>query len=995
MISITTLFESWLCYAALSGLVILAVGSTTVWICKEPIYKVRIIQWTFLACLIVPLVQVFGLTPGIEMGLLSARPEPVKAELFQQEQKVESSPSPAPNPSFDSRMSNLSDQIDPAVSRAMAPALAASTFPVESESLEKAQGVAMNFSAWLTWSWCIVVAMLGIWWVVGLFVRRLIALQSSPANENVRNVLESIAGEKAASVRLLINRRIKSPVMWGCFRPTIVIPASHVEEPQSLRWGLAHEWSHIQRRDFLTRLLAMGTQLVCFFQPFFWWLNRELALSQDLLADAFAATQGHADEYAAFLVDLSKQNRLQLVPVGLGIAEGRSTVFRRIKTLLVSSRPPLQKVGRIAAVLIAVLSITAITCLGAVRLVTAPSDTQDMVADQQQVEGKDDKNAKPINAKPIKAKAESKPEVHFGVVVDADTNLPVSGAKVHVKRELSRDPETGKWILLEQTEHETNFLGVYSFSLTAEQVAQSSLYLEIKTEHPDYQTQGWGGYSYRMIQKNMKKGDFPWFTKINLQPGEVVSGTIVDPDGSPLPNVQISTYTKKTGKGTKRRSRGTFFRTKTNEEGRFGFIAPNPGDGVMWIFPEGYSPQAHRLAGGETAAIERKRIDAMQAARAVKEKLGSEHPNFRAAMADIERIESQLAEVVKESGIRRDFGTIKMQPGVKLSGKVLDAEGNPLSGVAVNLRRKGDGEAADQFLNRNAVANGISGGTMTGPDGTFQMKPLPPGTYRVRIEEKVDDPTAERKGNWFDKRGKAKLKHVFAPGNIEITSEPQEPMVFQAVPHVTIRGQYFRSNGKTRVGHSSSFWGKFDDGWYSTQSPRTDKEGRFEIRVPKGITEARMNPITNEHSSLRWKLPGSKDYSRADTIPLGTLDKDLDGLRIVRYEAPIIVVKVADSEGKAVKGYSISARYTKQQDEKYGISYNTGHVGFEKQSDGRWRSSQLLPDEEISIEITRGLKRDPLGNIKQKPVALAEAKTLTLKEGETRSLNFVVDSLAK
>jgi len=162
MISITTLFESWLCYAALSGLVILAVGSTTVWICKEPIYKVRIIQWTFLACLIVPLVQVFGLTPGIEMGLLSAPTEPVKAKLFQQDQKIESSPSPAPNPSFDSRMSNLSDQIDPAVSRAMAPALAASTFPVESESLEKAQGVAMNFSAWLTWSWCIVVAMLGI-----------------------------------------------------------------------------------------------------------------------------------------------------------------------------------------------------------------------------------------------------------------------------------------------------------------------------------------------------------------------------------------------------------------------------------------------------------------------------------------------------------------------------------------------------------------------------------------------------------------------------------------------------------------------------------------------------------------------------------------------------------------------------------------------------------------------------------------------------------------
>lgn len=154
----------------------------------------------------------------------------------------------------------------------------------------------------------------------------------------------------------------------GVVRPTIVIPVSHIENPKALRWGLAHEWCHVERRDFLTRLLAMSTKLIYFFQPCFWWLNRELAFSQDLLADAFAAKQGHADEYAAFLVDLSQQKNSQLDLVGLGIAEGRSTILRRIRTLLVSSRPPIQKIGRFAAVLIMVLSFAAITCLGAVNL---------------------------------------------------------------------------------------------------------------------------------------------------------------------------------------------------------------------------------------------------------------------------------------------------------------------------------------------------------------------------------------------------------------------------------------------------------------------------------------------------------------------------------------------------------------------------------------------------------------------------------------------------
>ena len=75
--------------------------------------------------------------------------------------------------------------------------------------------------------------------------------------------------------------------------------------------------------------------------------------------------------------------------------------------------------------------------------------------------------------------------------------------------------------------------------------------------------------------------------------------------------------------------------------------------------------------------------------------------------------------------------------------------------------------------------------------------------------------------------------------------------------------------------------------------------------------------------------------------------------------------------------------------------YYTGDVGFEKQTDGRWRSSQLLPDEEISIEIRTPVKRDRLGNEEREPGSLAEAQTVTLKEGETRNLKFVVEPLAK
>jgi beta-lactamase regulating signal transducer with metallopeptidase domain/protocatechuate 3,4-dioxygenase beta subunit len=986
--------ETWLFYSALSGFLILSLGALGVWFCKEPIYRIRITQWTFAACLFVPLIQITGLMPSFETQLSW----PNSAAISLADAPVQTS-SNAVSDSIAADENSITSINSGNYSQPKMSTVAETFDVVGLRDADRKSSVshvsnAVTSSAFkvrniLTLAWCVCAGFLAIQWVVGFALRRRIAARSRLATKDVHAALKTIAGEKASRVRLLSNEKIKSPVMWGLVRPTIVIPAAHLKDSTALRWGLAHEWHHVVNLDFPTRLLAVATKLVCFFQPCFWWLNRELTLNQDVLADAFAAKQGHADEYAAFLVNLSKQNRPRLVPVGLGIAEGRSTMFRRIRSLL-EATSPLQKTGRVAAVIIAVVSIATITCLGAVRLGAGSNNAEDMVTEHSQVADKvDDEKAAMKKVEP-----KGKPTVHFGVVVDSKTSLPIAGAKVHIKRELSRDPKTGKWILLEQTEHVTNLLGVYSFSLSAEQVAQSSLYLEVKTEHPDYQTQGWGGYSYSMIQKNMKKGDLPWFSKINLQSGEEVSGTIVDPEGNPLPNVRIAAFTKEAAKNDDRGFRGNFSKTRTNEEGHFRFIAPTPGDGVMWIFPENYAPQAHRLASEETVETEKKRWEAMSAARTVEGKLGSGHADSKAAMANLKRIEEKLEEVSKESGIRRDFGTMKMQPGTRLSGKVLDAEGNPVPGVGVNLRRKGDGEAVDQFLNHNAVANGIAGGTMTNPDGTFQMKPLPPGSYRVQIEETVEDPTVGQKENWFEDKGKEKLKHVFAPKNIEITSEPMESLVFQAVPHVTIRGQYFDSSGKPKAGHQSWFAGQMNDGFYSTRTSRPDKEGRFEVRVPKGITEASMNLTTNEHSSLRWKLPNSESYSRADTIRFETLDKDIEGLEIVKYVAPIIVIRVEDTNGKPVYDFSISSRYTKQ-DEKDMHGYYTGDVGFEKQTDGRWRSSQLLPDEEISIEIRTPVKRDRLGNEEREPVSLAEAQTVTLKEGETRNLKFVVEPLAK
>jgi hypothetical protein len=54
-----------------------------------------------------------------------------------------------------------------------------------------------------------------------------------------------------------------------------------------------------------------------------------------------------------------------------------------------------------------------------------------------------------------------------------------------------------------------------------------------------------------------------------------------------------------------------------------------------------------------------------------------------------------------------------------------------------------------------------------------------------------------------------------------------------------------------------------------------------------------------------------------------------------------------------------------------------GDIGFEKQPDGRWRSSQMLPDEELTVSLAlEGYTSEP--------------QVVSLKEGETRELVFVL-----
>jgi beta-lactamase regulating signal transducer with metallopeptidase domain len=186
--------------------------------------------------------------------------------------------------------------------------------------------------------WAYIAGLVGIacWWLVGIGLLARIVSRSEDASDLFQSIMKTLAG-KTHRVRIVVSDRVRQPIAFRLSERVIVIPQRLASETNThnIHHVLAHEWSHIERGDWWTWLLANIVRAVFFFHPAAWWVRQQVRLTQDYVADARAADQADSRlDYAEFLTRQAAVARQPVLAVGLGMRGRRSELYRRVVSLV-------------------------------------------------------------------------------------------------------------------------------------------------------------------------------------------------------------------------------------------------------------------------------------------------------------------------------------------------------------------------------------------------------------------------------------------------------------------------------------------------------------------------------------------------------------------------------------------------------------------------------------------------------------------------------------
>ena len=135
-------------------------------------------------------------------------------------------------------------------------------------------------------------------------------------------------------VRAYFSRHIDTPMMIGFFKPVILLPLATMNHlsVQQFEAILLHELAHIRRNDYLLNLLQSVVDTILFFNPFTWWITKNIRNEREKCCDEMVLQLSDPYHYARALLALEEPLRNRaLVMTAVG---KHSQLLHRIKNIM-------------------------------------------------------------------------------------------------------------------------------------------------------------------------------------------------------------------------------------------------------------------------------------------------------------------------------------------------------------------------------------------------------------------------------------------------------------------------------------------------------------------------------------------------------------------------------------------------------------------------------------------------------------------------------------
>ena len=367
----TNLWLKFLIDATIKSFVIFAVAGLFGLILRRHSAAERGLVWSLaiVGCLIVPL---FSLTlPQWEVGVLPSTPQGLEVDRWVDNRQPPTSPAPIVSRPLPSTAAS-SAQATPTPIQPNTVTSEKST----SQSSTSGTGLAsLHWTDWVVVCWAGGVLFLLARLIVGIGAVWHLSARSSQFKGSIPHIRPG--WKRTVSVRR--SDAVTVPMVWGLFRPVILLPADADEwQPERRRAVLLHELAHIQRQDWLMQTIAQITCAVYWFNPLVWFAVRRLRTEAERACDDHVLNAGYqSTDYAQHLLDIVRNIKAVRFASRATVAMARpSRIEGRLRTILAEhrNRRPVTKV-------VVGLGLFTLTCfallIGAMQL----TETTDPIED--------------------------------------------------------------------------------------------------------------------------------------------------------------------------------------------------------------------------------------------------------------------------------------------------------------------------------------------------------------------------------------------------------------------------------------------------------------------------------------------------------------------------------------------------------------------------------------------------------------------------------------